>query len=233
MSDRAVADSPSEFPCLGSGSNSVDQGELLALRRGDIDLGGGVLHVRRKRQQLDSGEVIEGPPKSEAGKRTVALPEPLVEALRDHLRRFVERGDEAYVFTSSEGEPIDRNNFRRRVWLPATDAAGLKGLRFHDLRHTAGTLAARTGATTKELMNRLGHASANAALIYQHASAERHKSIAEGLTAMYRNAQSGPPSAAKNRRVKGRPKAWRGHGAKWSPAATLDLPETTSRSSWK
>jgi integrase len=82
-----------------------------------------LLHVRRKRQQLNSGEVIEGPPKSEAGKRTVALPEPLVEALRDHLRRFAERGDEAYVFTSPEGEPIDRNNFRRRVWLPATDAA--------------------------------------------------------------------------------------------------------------
>ncbi len=192
---------------LTAGLAGLRQGELLALRRGDIDLGGGVLHVRRKRQQLDSGEVIEGPPKSEAGKRTVALPEPLVEALRDHLRRFVERGEEAYVFTAPEGEPIDRDNFRRRVWLPATDAAGLKGLRFHDLRHTAGTLAARTGATTKELMNRLGHASANAALIYQHASAERDKSIAEGLTAMYRAAQSGPPSVAENRRVKGRPKA--------------------------
>ena len=64
--------------------------------------------------------------------------------------------------------------------------ASLQGLRFHDLRHTAGTLAARTGATTKELMARLGHASANAALIYQHASAERDRSIAEGLADMMR-----------------------------------------------
>jgi integrase len=192
---------------LTAGLAGLRQGELLALRRRDVDLGNAVVHVRRKRQQLDSGEVIEGPPKSEAGKRTVALPEPLVESLRDHLRRFVAKGDDAYVFTSVEGEPIDRNNFRRRVWLPATEEAGLKGLRFHDLRHTAGTLAARTGATTKELMTRLGHASANAALIYQHASAERDKSIADGLTAMYRDAKSGSPSAAKNRRVKGRPKA--------------------------
>lgn len=192
---------------LTAGLAGLRQGELLALRRGDVDLGNGAVHVRRKRQQLDSGEIIEGPPKSEAGKRTVALPEPVVEALRDHLRRFVAKGDDAYVFTSVEGEPIDRNNFRRRVWLPATKEAGLDGLRFHDLRHTAGTLAARTGATTKELMTRLGHASANAALIYQHASAERDKSIADGLTVMYRDAQSESPSPAKNRRVQGRPKA--------------------------
>jgi integrase len=69
--------------------------------------------------------------------------------------------------------------------------------RFHDLRHTADTLAARTCATTKELMTRLGHASANTALIYQHDSAERDKSIADGLTVMNRDAQSGSPSAAK------------------------------------
>ena len=61
---------------------------------------------------------------------------------------------------------MERSNFRCRVWLPAAAAAGLPGLRFHDLRHTAGTLAARTGATTKELMARLGHASPKASLIY-------------------------------------------------------------------
>ena len=192
---------------LTAGLAGLRQGELLALRRADVDLGTGVVHVRRKRQQLDSGEVVEGPPKSEAGRRTVALPEPLVDTLRQHLRRFVAREEDAYVFTSPEGEPIDRNNFRRRVWLPATEDAGLRGLRFHDLRHTAGTLAARTGATTKELMVRLGHASANAALVYQHASAERDKSIADGLTDMYRDAQTGTPPTARNSRVKGRPKA--------------------------
>ena len=89
----------------------------------------------------------------------------------------------------SDGEPIERNNFRRRVWLPAVRATRMRGLRFHDLRHTAGTLAARTGATTKELIARLGHSSSNAALIYQHASADRDRSIADGLSAMFRDAQ--------------------------------------------
>ena len=174
---------------LTAGLAGLRQGELLALRRGDVDLLAEVIHVRRKRQQLDSGEIIEGAPKSEAGKRTVALPGPLVDVLRAHLAEFVAKGDDAYVFTSSDGQPIERNNFRNRVWLPATRAAGLEGLRFHDLRHTAGTLAARTGATTKELMARLGHSSANAALVYQHASADRDRSIADGLSEMLREAQ--------------------------------------------
>ncbi len=100
-----------------------------------------------------------------------------------------------------------RRERRHLAQEPLAEEAGLKGLRLHDLRHPAGTFAARTGATTKELMTRLGHASANAALIYQHASAERDKSIADGLTAMYRDTESGTPSAAKNRQVKGRPKA--------------------------
>jgi integrase len=60
----------------------------------------------------------------------------------------------------------------------------LDGLRFHDLRHTAGTLAARTGATTKELMARLGHATPRAAMVYQHAAEDRDRAIAEGLAAM-------------------------------------------------
>jgi integrase len=57
-------------------------------------------------------------------------------------------------------------------------------LRLHDLRHTGATLAAMTGATTKELMARLGHASPRAALIYQHATADRDRVIAEKLDTM-------------------------------------------------
>lgn len=61
-----------------------------------------------------------------------------------------------------------RSNFRRRVWLPATRDVGVEGLRFHDLRHTAATLAAASGASLRALMSRIGHASAAAAIRYQH-----------------------------------------------------------------
>jgi hypothetical protein len=50
--------------------------------------------------------------------------------------------------------------------------------------HTAGTLSARTGATTKEIMARLGHASARAAMVYQHATEDRDRLIADRLSAM-------------------------------------------------
>lgn len=173
---------------LMAGLTGLRQGELFALRRGDIDLRLGTVTVRRKRLRLASGTVIEDSPKRDAGRRTVALPSPLVTELDRHLGRFAAPGRDAYVFTASEGLPIERNNFRSRVWLPATRDAGLDGLRWHDLRHTAGTLAARTGATTKELMARLGHASPRAAMVYQHASEDRDRLIAERLAAMAREA---------------------------------------------
>ena len=54
--------------------------------------------------------------------------------------------------------------------------------RFHDPRHTGNTLAAATGASTKELMARMGHASMRAALTYQHATTDRDAAIAVALS---------------------------------------------------
>ena len=170
---------------LTAGLTGLRQGELFALRWSDVDLAEGVVTVRRKRLRLASGEVIEDDPKSRAGLRKVTMPGMLVAELDRHLRVYGGgAGRDGYVFTSAAGEPIERSNFRQRVWMPATRSVGLDGLRFHDLRHTAGTLAARTGAATKELMARLGHASPRAALIYQHASDDRDRRIAERLDEM-------------------------------------------------
>ena len=93
---------------------------------------------------------------------------------------------------SSHPKTVSRSigtTFESGFWLPIAMDVGLEDLRFHDLRHTAGTLAARTGATTKELMVRLGHSSPNASLVYQHASADRDQKIADGLTELFRKAQ--------------------------------------------
>jgi hypothetical protein len=61
-------------------------------------------------------------------------------------------------------------------------AAGIVGdLHFHDLRHTGNTLAAASGASTRELMHRMGQSSMRAALIYQHATGERDREIAAGV----------------------------------------------------
>jgi excisionase family DNA binding protein len=59
-------------------------------------------------------------------------------------------------FHQLAGTYMNRANFNRLVWRPAADCVGLDGLRYHDLRHTAATLAAAAGATTKELIERMG-----------------------------------------------------------------------------
>jgi integrase len=177
---------------LTAGLAGLRQGELLALRRRDVDILRATVEVRRKRLRLASGLVIEDDPKSEAGRRRVALPAPLVAELERQLSTFVGASADAYVFTTEAGAPLDANNFRSRVWNQATRSVGLTGLRFHDLRHTAGTLAARTGATTKELMARLGHSSPHAAMIYQHAADDRDRLIAERLAAMTAEAGLAP-----------------------------------------
>jgi integrase len=69
-----------------------------------------------------------------------------------------------------------------KVYRPARATAGRPDLRFHDLRHTGAVLAAATGATLAELMARLGHSTAGAALRYQHAAEDRDKAIAEALS---------------------------------------------------
>jgi integrase len=119
-------------------------------------------------------------PKSEAGVRTVHLPPHLIPELERHLEAFVP-ADCPYVFPNSKGEPIKRSSFRS-VWLLARKKAGVPTLRFHDLRHTGNTLAAATGASTRELMARMGHSSMRAALIYQHATADRDAAIAVALS---------------------------------------------------
>lgn len=158
-------------------------GELAGLCRRHVDLAGGTVTVEQQLLEVD-GAFALGPSKSDAGRRTVALPRIVVDALAGHLAAHVPDDPGAYLFRSEENTNLCRSNFRRRVWVPATRAAGVEGLRFHDLRHTAGTPAAVAGGTLREVMDRLGHSTAAAALRYQHAMANRDAAIARALDAM-------------------------------------------------
>jgi integrase len=133
-----------------------------------------VLHrtntVEQQDQQLAHGELVLGPPKSDAGVRTLVLPEFLIKELEEHLARFT--GPEAIdrVFPGEKGGPLRRHVLAKH-WAGTRQPAGLPvGFRFHDLRHTANTITAAAGASTRELMHRMGHASPEAALRYQHAT---------------------------------------------------------------
>jgi integrase len=123
----------------------------------------------------------------------VALPAFLVGELLHHLAELVADAPEALVFTGPRGAMLRTGNFRRSVdWPAAVRAAGLPtGFHVHDLLHTGNTLAAAAGASTRELMHRMGHASLRAALIYQHATCERDREIASKMDLRVRH--DGPP----------------------------------------
>ncbi|MGS2616860.1 tyrosine-type recombinase/integrase [Micromonospora sp. LZ34] len=158
-------------------------GELVALRRRDIDLDAGTVRVTRKLAALRS-HLEFGPPKSAAGVRVVTLSAAALEALRAHLAEFTAADADAPVFTGDKGALLRTGNFGGSVkWTRTVAALGMPGFPFHDLRHTGNTLAAASGASTRELMQRMGHASMRAALIYQHATTQRDKSIADALSA--------------------------------------------------
>ena len=142
-------------------------GELVGLRVRRVDLLHGRVTVAEQVAEVN-GRFIPGPPKTEAGRRTVTLPAAAAVALAEHLAEFAESGPDGLVFPAAEGGYLRRSNFNRRSWRPATRAAGVDGLRFHDLRHSAATLALAAGANTRELMERMGHTSPAVALRYQH-----------------------------------------------------------------
>lgn len=91
------------------------------------------------------------------------------------------------MFITKESEPLRRGNFRRTYWLPATARAGLTGLRFHDLRHTAVALAIANGAHAKAIQQRMGHSSVTITLDrYGHLLPALDDQMSDGLERMYR-----------------------------------------------
>jgi integrase len=166
-------------------------GELAALTRRQVDLVHKTITVEVQAQDVVRVGRVLGPPKSKAGSRTLAIPKVLVAVLDEHLATYVEPAADALVFTADKGGPLVRTRWAI-VFGKAAKAAGAEELHFHDLRHVAGTLAAATGASTKELMARLGHSTARAALIYQHPTAERDHQIAAGIDTIVEAARRVP-----------------------------------------
>jgi len=162
-------------------------GEILALVRERIDFEAGTVAVIEQLQELKRDGYLVGPPKSDAGCRLVSLPDFLMDELSAHLAEYAQPGPQGRLFVGPKGGPL-RRAVLQRAWDEARAKVGMEHLHFHDLRHTGNTLAAATGASTRELMARMGHASAEAALRYQHATRERDDAIAAGLSAMVADA---------------------------------------------
>lgn len=157
-------------------------GELAELRRGDIDVQRKLVQIRRGVVRV-RGEMIVGPPKTEAGIRDVSIPPHLIPTVEAHLEAFVGSAADSLLFPSSSSSNRHMQpSTLYKVFYPAREAAGREDLRWHDLRHTGAVLAAQTGATLAELMGRLGHTTPDAAMRYQHVAADRDAEIARRLS---------------------------------------------------
>jgi integrase len=155
-------------------------GELSELRRGDVDLEAGALMISRAVSRTDEG-LVAGPPKSEAGIRSIAVPSFLIPELAAHVLAHAQPGDKGLLFTAPQGGQLYQSVLWRE-WNKARASIGRGDLRFHDLRHTGATWAAEAGATTKQLMRRIGHANPTMAMIYQHATDRGDQQIADRLS---------------------------------------------------
>jgi integrase len=157
-------------------------GELIELRRKDVDASGDrmVLKIRRAATRIGN-RVVVGPPKTDAGIRAVTVPPHVAELLREHMKTYTGRGPESFVFTTTRGQRLSATAFTKSV-KAGYAAAGKPGMRVHDLRHVGATLAAQAGATTKELMSRLGHTTPAMSMRYQIAAADRDAAIAVALS---------------------------------------------------
>ena len=158
------------------------RGEVLGLRPADVDLVAGTVTVRRNRVELleNNRAAFDAEPKTDAGRRTVVIPPHVMPVLAEHMATWA-GPDRAFV--GRDGRPM-RGDAIRQAFDRARRKAGMPGFRFHDLRHTGQTLAAATGATVKDLMRRLGHASPVASYRYLHAVDGRDAEIATALSAL-------------------------------------------------
>ena len=140
-------------------------GELAGLHPSNVDLEGRRIYVVEQLSR-GAGVPVRGRLKTRASQRSVALPSRLVSELARHRDAY---STAQYVFPSVGGMPIRHSNFLRRHWHPAVKAAGLVGVRFHDLRHASAAWAIAAGAPATLIQQRLGHASVSTTLnVYAH-----------------------------------------------------------------
>lgn len=150
------------------------KGELLGLRWGDLDPGAGTAAIRRTLQRTSTGGLTTLPTKTRASERRIALPTRCVQSLKhQEQQREREAADLAWqhsghVFTTAQGDAIDPTNLTR-TFLALLQGAGLRRIRFHDLRHSTATLLLEQAVELVVIKELLGHAHIGVtATVYAH-----------------------------------------------------------------
>lgn len=172
---------------LTAAMTGLRQGELLALRWGDVDWRAGRLRVRRT---FTRGSF--GAPKSRRSSRSVPLTDRVAGALERQFQASAFQADEDLVFCNPHtGRPMDASRMRKR-FKKALAQAGIRPVRFHDLRHTFGTHCAAAGVPLRTLQEWMGHRDAKTTQVYADyaPSSEESALVERAFPGVQANAES-------------------------------------------
>ncbi|GIM45915.1 site-specific integrase [Collibacillus ludicampi] len=156
-------------------TTGMRKGEILGLRWQDVDLEKGIISVRQTLSYTGKGSEFQAP-KTDHGKRAIAIPPQVVEFLRKHKVKQAEEKllagplyqDHDLVVATQVGTPVTARNLDRS-WYKLRDEADVPKIRFHDLRHTHASLMLLQGIHPKVVSERLGHANIGITLdTYSH-----------------------------------------------------------------
>ncbi|MCH0561470.1 site-specific integrase [Streptomyces sp. MUM 16J] len=178
------------------------RGELLGLHWEDLDLDGGTASIHRSLQRTRTDGLAVLHTKTRASERRIALPTECIHSLKSHRERHQEERqaagigwtDSGLVFTTPTGRPLDPANLTRRFGR-LLDRAGLRRIRFHDLRHSTATLLLEQGVDLVVIKELLGHAHIGAtAGVYAHVRLRLQRQAIDTLSNALRDGH--PPSTA-------------------------------------
>lgn len=166
------------------------KGEVLALRWTDLDLEQGVMSIRQTLQRdPETGKPVFYPTKTEASQRRVVLPCECIASLREQRARQnaeqVAAGEgwreHGLVFTRPDGTPITPSTVNRHFGR-LCDAAGIRRIRFHDLRHSCATLLLEQGVDLATIKDLLGHSQIHiTADVYAHVRPRLQRDAIEAM----------------------------------------------------
>jgi integrase len=152
------------------------RGELLALRWSDVNLDRKILSVQEALEETVEHGIRRKTTKTKSGQREIALPDIVVDTLREHRRQHLELrlalglgklSSDALVFSTPDGRPLTPNTFSS-TWARTATELGL-GVSFHALRHTHASMLIAAGVPITEIAHRLGHGSPSVTLnTYAH-----------------------------------------------------------------
>ena len=151
----------------------IREGELLALTAGDFDFERGTVTINKSYQRIDGRDVITEP-KTPKSNRVIKMPDFLIEEIKEYLAKIygLQKNDRVFNITK---------NYLHREMTRGADAAGVKRIRIHDLRHSHISLLIEMGYSAVAIADRVGHESINITYNYAHLFPSTQTDMADKL----------------------------------------------------